>query len=376
MIMERNSKIFAVFFFILIEVMYGFELTFIRIPNGIYTILLYASVFCFICAVSMTKWTVSEAMRAIFMLIIALAVYISSKESLYLLLMFAAIIMHCIDYKKALTTIFVMRLIILIIVITLSLFSVIPVNQMIVSKGVSGLATGYGLGYIHPNDLAQAIFILCIIYLCIRRNKIDIKDKILFFLVTVINYSITKSRTIFIISIFILFMLIINNFNLGNKMLIYSAIPIYIVAVLISLVIPYLYNESTGILRNIAFIANGILSGRFSNASMLFQNFPVTLFGKIVNTDILQSIYGYDVIDNGYVFLLFNYGIIGSLTILILYFYVIKKLIKRKEIVYLIMVLAFLLLGTMENVVRSVAVNFTMIFWYEFIRDSKNNIGL
>lgn len=109
---------------------------------------------------------------------------------------------------------------------------------------------------------------------------------------------------------------------------------------------------------------------------MLFQNFPVTLFGKIVNTDILQSIYGYDVIDNGYVFLLFNYGIIGSLTILILYFYVIKKLIKRKEIVYLIMVLAFLLLGTMENVIRSVAVNFTMIFWYEFIRDSKNNIGL
>ncbi|ALJ23174.1 hypothetical protein AO203_04250 [Lactobacillus gallinarum] len=371
-----DSRIFAIFFFILIETMYGFELTFIRIPNDIYTVLLYTSVFCFLCAISMTKWTVSEATRAICMLVIALAVYISSKESLYFLLMFAGIIMHCINYKDALITIFITRLFILFWIILLSLFNVIPINEMSVSKGVSGSAVGYGLGFIHPNDLAQAIFILCIIYLCIRRNKIDIKDKILFFLVTVINYSITKSRTIFIISIFILFMLIINNFNLGNKMLIYSAIPIYIVAVLISLVIPYLYNESTGILRNIAFIANGILSGRFSNASMLFQNFPVTLFGKIVNTDILQSIYGYDVIDNGYVFLLFNYGIIGSLTILILYFYVIKKLIKRKEIVYLIMVLAFLLLGTMENVIRSVAVNFTMIFWYEFIRDSKNNIGL
>lgn len=372
--MERNSKIFAVFFFILIEVMYGFELTFIRIPNGIYTILLYASVFCFICAVSMTKWTVSEAMRAIFMLIIALAVYISSKESLYLLLMFAAIIMHCIDYKKALTTIFVMRLIILIIVITLSLFSVIPVNQMIVSKGASGLATGYGLGYIHPNNLAQAVFILCIIYFCIKKKKINIQNWSIFLIVTLINYFVTKSRTIFILSIFVLVELIIQNKKMGQKVLKYGAIPLYIVVVLISLIIPYLYNEATGFLQRVAFTLNGILSGRFSDASMLFQRFPITLFGKIVNTNILQYFYGYNVVDNGYVFLLFNYGIIGSFIILFMYFYTIKRLIKQKEYIYLIAILSFLILGMMENAIRTVAVNFTMIFWYEFVRGHYKNI--
>lgn len=354
--------------------MYGFELTYIRIPKDIYTILLYASMLCFICAVSMTVWTISEALRALMLLAVALAVYISSTETLYLLLMFSAIIIHCIDYKKALITIFTVRLIILIIVISLSLFNVIPINEMSVSKGAAGFTIGYGLGYIHPNDLAQSVFILSIIGLCIREEKIDIKDWLTFFILALINYFITKSRTVFIISIFILFVLIIRNYKVGIKIIKRSAIPIYIIAVTISLVIPYLYNEATGIIQHIAYIWNGILSDRFSNANMLFNIFPITLFGRIVNTSVLQPIYGYSVVDDGYVFLLFNYGVVGSLTILALYFYSIKKLIIQKKIIYIIAVLSFLMLGTMENAIRSVAVNFTMIFWYEFVK--KDNVRL
>lgn len=369
---NRGTILPAYVFFIFIELMYGFELTYIKLPSVIYNAFLYICILSFIWAVSISKWTLQEAIKVVFLLSIALGVYISSKESLYFILVFSAIIIKCISYKNALITIFITRLIILIAIISLSLLGVIPLNEMQVAKGVQGFTTGYGLGFIHPNDLAQAIFIVEVIYLCIRKNKIDIKDKLGLFIIILINYLITKSRTILFISLFILLMLIIKNTNYFNKIINYFSLLGYPIIIIISLAIPYLYNEATGMLQHVAFLFNGILSGRFSNASMLFHNFPITLFGKIVNTDLLQSIYGYNVVDNGYVFLLFNYGVIGSVVILFLYFYSMKRLVKQEEYVYLTIVFSFLLLGMMENVIRSVAINFTMIFWYEFI--SKRNV--
>lgn len=63
-----------------------------------------------------------------------------------------------------------------------------------------------------------------------------------------------------------------------------------------------LYVSSTGAIQRLIYTLNGYFNGRFMNASNMFVSFPITPFGKIINLDYLQRIYGYDVVDNGYFF--------------------------------------------------------------------------
>ncbi|WP_155889592.1 hypothetical protein [Ligilactobacillus equi] len=128
-----------------------------------------------------------------------------------------------------------------------------------------------------------------------------------------------------------------------------------------------IYAMSTGVVRSISFELNGLLNGRLSNASHLYELFNLTSFGEIVNDVALKQRFGYGVVDNGYSFALFNYGIVGLTLIMLLYLISVRNLLKQGHFVYVIVILMFLTLGISENIIRAPYMNFTMIFWYEAI---------
>lgn len=339
--------------------------------DSMHNFLLILSIFLFLLSTITGKWNLRELYKVFVMLIIAMGVYISSGETLFLMMVLAAILINNISYKIAMKTMFGVRIIVLFMVISSSLVGIIPMNKMQITKGNFGSYIGYGLGYQHPNNLAQAIFVLCLLYIAIRNLKITKLNIFSIFVIDGLTYLITGNKTTFFILIFICLCLFFRN-NYWIKKVIYSwSLPYLLIVITFWILIPMMYAKSGGILKNIAYSLNGLLNGRFSNSSMMFDSFSISWFGKIVNLDYLRVLYGYNVVDNGYVFMLFDYGLIGVFSILFWYFCAVKQFIKKEKYTYLLILVGFLTLGLMENVIRAMFMNFTMIFWYEFIKSDK-----
>lgn len=365
--MNKCAKYAAVLYFILVEFIYSFELTFIKIPDIIYNIFLFFSIGLFIISVALSRWTLREGMISCFMLLIALGVYFSSGETLFLMMVLSCILMHNISYSKSLVIIFWTRFVTFFVVILASLIGFIPINKMVVFKGTFGYYTGYGLGYQHPNNLAQAFLVLCLLYLSIKKSHLNSINYFIILFLDLIIYKITGAKTECVLLILACLGLYCIRFY-NYKAILLKFVPIYLMtAIFLWVFIPFEYVNANGFLKNIAYFFNGLLNGRFSNASMLFEVNKLTLFGKIVNLDILKNIYGYNVVDNGYVFMLFNYGLIGFIAVIFWYIYAVNSLAKKEMYNYVVIIGIFLTLGLMENVIRAMFMNITIIFWYEFI---------
>ncbi|MHC3376680.1 hypothetical protein [Ligilactobacillus equi] len=361
-------KVIGIIFYVMYTLKYSFELTYIHMSNTIDSMLLMFCVVLAILAMTMMKMSVKELIVLIGIIIIGLSVYWSSKESLYIMLIFAAIMIRTTDYRTALWTIFITKFILTLMIVLLSLLSIIPIGHMLVPKGIFGFVMGYSLGFSHPNNMAESVFFLIAAYLCIKEEKITIYDGIVIAIVEEACYQITKSKATFLLIILMLLLIFLRNTSF-IKFIIKKLYGIYIllISLVISILLPMIYAMSTGVVRSISFELNGLLNGRLSNASHLYELFNLTSFGEIVNDVALKQRFGYGVVDNGYSFALFNYGIVGLTLIMLLYLISVRNLLKQGHFVYVIVILMFLTLGISENIIRAPYMNFTMIFWYEAI---------
>lgn len=361
------NNILAIMFIISSEILFGFELTPLRITGNLHNLFLFISFVSLLVALLNSKWKLNELKRAVLLIIPGILIYYFSKESLILFLIGFALVVKILDYRTTLITIFIVRLVIFIIVISLSLFGVIPNNQMAVSKGAKGFVLGWQLGYTHPNAVAVSFFILILLYVCIKQVRITTLDYVFIFVLALIMTQVTKNRSTFVLTIILLVFIFFNKFEFIQKF-VYGFSEIYILLISsIAIFIPMFYNSLSGTLQSVFFQLNGVLNYRLSNAAGLFQNFKLTWFGQIIDLNYLKQRFGYNIVDNGYVFTLFDFGIVGIIFILFLYCYSVRKFIKQHKYIYILIIDIFLTLVLMENALRTVAMNFTMIFWYEFI---------
>lgn len=137
----------------------------------------------------------------------------------------------------------------------------------------------------------------------------------------------------------------------------------------IALGVPCLMTTATGKFQVYLWAINGDLGSRFTHASRVFENYDISLFGSMVDFEKLQILYNYSIVDDGYVQLLYNFGIFGSALFIILYILTIKRLIKKQEYVYIIAIMCIAMWGISENVLRSLATNFTVLFWSELMKN-------
>ncbi|WP_025020893.1 hypothetical protein [Ligilactobacillus equi] len=204
-------KVIGIIFYVMYTLKYSFELTYIHMSNTIDSMLLMFCVVLAILAMTMMKMSVKELIVLIGIIIIGLSVYWSSKESLYIMLIFAAIMIRTTDYRTALWTIFITKFILTLMIVLLSLLSIIPIGHMLVPKGIFGFVMGYSLGFSHPNNMAESVFFLIAAYLCIKEEKITIYDGIVIAIVEEACYQITKSKATFLLIILMLLLIFLRN---------------------------------------------------------------------------------------------------------------------------------------------------------------------
>ena len=93
-----KEKLPAILFFVVSEIMYSFELTYLKLPNSIYTPLLLFTFILSIFSILLSEWTLGKIVRTLLLLIIAVCVYISSTETLFVTLILSAIVLNNISY--------------------------------------------------------------------------------------------------------------------------------------------------------------------------------------------------------------------------------------------------------------------------------------
>lgn len=374
MIKENNIKINELLGYVFIvssQILFDFEITTISLSATFYNIFLFIALGSLAISIFFSSWTYRELYRAIFIIALSFCVYYSSKESLILFLVGTCLIVKVLGYTNVLKTLFITRLAILLLVLNLAFLHVVPNELVPISKGSNGWVSGRQLGFMHPNGAAVSIFILILIFICIKKIKTNYFDILVVFLIELITTYLTKNRTTFILSLFLIVGLILLKNDLLNTILRKASIIYVILITGISIIFPMIYSWNLGPAQSFIFKLNGSLNGRLYNASLLFNSFKVTYFGQMINLDYLQQRFGYNVVDNGYTFMLFDYGIVGFILIMFLYFYAINSLLKKKQYVYVWVLILFLSLGVMENTIRTLAMNFTTIFWFEYISKKK-----
>lgn len=376
MVVSRTS-FFSYCYIILVTIMYGFSLTELDIQGSIHDIILILALLCAFAAIMFDKYYTKSIVKTIGIILLGFLVYFSSHETLLIIMLIMAIMVKNIGYNKALKLVFNIRLVMFLIVVFCILIGYLDVGKVIVSKGIYGSVIGYGVGYSHPNNFAEEIFYLSTLYLCIKNEKIKSSNLFILLIIDCITYWITGAKTaciLFLILICVLF--IYKKINNERLYKVYSkfCIAVSLILPIISIVFPIMLVFSSGKLRNILSLLNGKLNQRLSNATMLFYSFPITLFGKIIDLNYLKKQYGYNVVDNGYVFLFFNFGVIGFILVVFLYYFAIKKLIKKRQVVYFSVIVITLCLATMENILRAPFVNFCMFFWWEVLSETFSKV--
>ena len=371
---NNNSKKIGLLLLLLISAVYSFINTEFELRGIASTIVIGIESLLFLMFVFSNKYKFKVLLSIIMLLIIAAGTYLTTGETIFIVNIMVAIVFTKLRYEKTFKILFFERLFILCLIILFSLVGVLPINESVITKGGSGSTViGYGLGYNHPNQLAYQFGLLVLVYICYRNAKLKQKDVAYVLLIMAVAFFVTQTRTLILIGALLFLLLEIyilqlkqQKSNLATKIMKLSKWTVPLCA-LLSLGLPMMMATASGRFKVILYALNGYIGSRFTHSARVLELYPVTPFGGIVKFDLLDKYYNYSVVDNGYLSLLYNFGFVGFVIFIFLYFCATKKLIEKQQYIFIIAIISISVWGIIENILRSFAINFTVVFWAECI---------
>ena len=213
----------------------------------------------------------------------------------------------------------------------------------------------YSMGYHYPTICATYLFLLILMYFYKKKGRVDFKTSIFEFTLAGLVYCLTDSRTAFFLSIIVViiqFMFLYKNkymasvyqllFNDKTKCII-ALFPV-IICILAFLMI-FLYSSNFKFMIPI----NEMLSDRLSLSSNAIQKYGVPIFGTKIKWFGWSGVgyvniknFEYNFVDNAYIYIMLNYGVLFLITLIVQYFIYFKKLLKNNR--YLLIIINIIIL--------------------------------
>lgn len=298
---------------------------------------------------SITKYTFNEFMFSFSVVILGMATYFVTKREGILLTILTIVGLKDVEIGKVFKCTFFIRVIMYISTISLTLLGLIENKKILHWREGVGYVYRYGLGYDHPNLLHSTLFILVALFLYLYYKNLNIVHYSFIFILNLIIYKFSLSRTGFYLIILSLILTIFmkkDKTNLKYK--------------LTSLVIPscVLFTFVSGFFYGKLEIFNKIdrlLSGRIYYTSYFLKNYSLSLFGNNLYVD-------NNLIDNSYIILLANYGIIVFILYLAIYRKVIKNFIINRLDKELLVIIIFSIYGITEGFLPNIFMNISLVF--------------
>lgn len=359
--LKRNEWLFYPFFIIMTVL----KMLSVDENNIIFKVFIIFSFIMFFIQCIFIKYKLSEFIKIIILLCISFLVYITCKKEVVLLSTFTIILCKGINYKKLFKYVLIIQSITFVTIISLSLFG-FRENKLFTHIRIDNIINRYDLGFGHPNTLHLYFCLIACMYIYIYYNRISIFHLSIIFVLNLILYKISGSRTGFINIIFLLAVTFIfkKYFNRLRKK-----------RFVLTLLMPScaLFSVMTAIFYGKYKILNTIdilLQGRVNYSKYFLDNYSMSLFGNeiVYNT--------YHIIDSSYILLLVNYGIIMFTVFLIGYYLLIKKMIREERQEEIILILLFSIYGITEFFLPNIFINLSLIFMSELIYTNyKKNIN-
>ncbi len=284
-----------------------------------------------------------------------------SKSTSFIVLMYLLAVGSYVDEERVISAILVSSALVLTITMISALAKIIPNPVTVSSDGHIRDA----LGFTHPNTMATILFQIAICSWLICKNKsIPI---VISFATFLIAYAVNYSRTASIMLLVLGVLQVADRIAKGSKGTIrklywmaLSQSPLLIAAVVfltfLVAVTPFLDTYDIN------------LSGRILMLQRYFAFYRLTLFGQPIAYGSEFYRFGLSTLDNSYMRLLLNNGIIMFVLYIIAFIALIRKYVKNRDTKLLIVITLFAVYGLFETVAVRFEFNFSLILLNQIVQ--------
>lgn len=369
---KREILVYAAL--VLVNVYYGLNETTLYLENTDYMIL--GAIALFGIHVFMYEHLNRQELIVFSVLLIVFIInYIQRGDSRILVLLITVIAVRNMELRDVLNVFFHVRLILFILVVILNLWGS---SESVVK--ISNRGTRYALGFSHPNQFMFVVCMLIMLYVCLYYERINGVSLLLLTIVLMIGYLITKSNTGLITGMIMVILLVLYKYFKMSRLLEILGKYLAFFLMFLSVFLPYTLRASvddilffrsfpqfTAWYENALAYLDSALSNRLTLSRKAFIHTDIGLLTTRLNT----TLSGYSIVDSGYMQLLLVYGLLGTALFLLLNWFMVRKLIVRKQYIYIWAFIGMSLYAFTENIFCSLAYNFTLVFIaYLFQKDN------
>ena len=271
-----------------------------------------------------------------------------------------------VDINDILKTIFCVRLSAFIFTVVMSLAGILEIGTIALSSADKGVMFGYG----HANTFAGNAGILIFLMFAIYRKNLKRIHFTIALMADFLIFYFSRSRTSLILLTALIIMVA---FCLKKKRaeVIFKIGKIFL-PILLIFVLGLVFLRAKGMCPRFIDIADWLLNGRILLAVMNLTYYPITLLGQRVDLSTIAAHHTYYALDNGYIYVLIHYGIVGLFVICGLAQKAILECIYKKDAVLCVISMLILCWMVYEGMMISATSNFTLLFSVALI--NVNNI--
>lgn len=305
------------------------------------------------------KWTLKETVLVYFLLMLGIIIWFFSKRAGIMISIATIVAAKNINIKKMFIYSYRIRVIGFVLVVIFSYMGIMPMNGVFrYDDGI--LNERFGLGYGHPNMLFASFFIIFVIYMYIHFNELKIIHYLVWGVLSICVYRISFTRTGMVvmgITMFLCIMLKISKIERWSRMFVpYTSWLFSLVSILGGILV---YKSE------LVAALSELMSGRLVGTYLYMKQYPLTLFG----TTFEESSF---FLDNGYIKMLYQSGIIVFCLFNVGMFLVLKKYSKENKTAEILMILAFLIYGISEEFMSNIFMNVSLIFLSDIVFGQKS----
>ncbi|MCB6991687.1 hypothetical protein LI187_14505 [bacterium 210820-DFI.6.38] len=317
----------------------------------IYKVIMAVGLIGVLIGISTRKYSQKEIFISAVMLLSGILTLLITKQYTFLITCIAAIGIKKTDINRMMKTICSVRTVCFGLLFGLALLNIIDREQVEIWRKV-GYISRYGMGYGHPNIFHLTLFIVLSLNYYFNNEKINKSKKILViaFVLNIFVYRYSASRTGFLVISIFEFLIFVQKFEIAKKLLIKLPVAVYCMMMGFTYLTPAL--KKFGVLD-----ITTLLNGRIGYTYLYLTKYGFSLFGfnnSLSETGLL--------LDNGYLRLLIETGIIGLLIWIYLNVKLMRKVIKNNDYKMAIVVTCFYIYIFTESFSSNIFMNY-ILFW-------------
>lgn len=325
--------------------------------DSIHTILLIASLICALADIYVKKYKLKELILTLMLFAFAIYTYINSAATAFMIAILSVVLTRDEEIDSSVKTMYYIRLTVLLITVALAFLGVLPLGTITSVSAEKGVM----LGYSHANIFADNAGVVVLLGVALKRKHFKFRNYIILILAAATIFYFSRSRTELIVMAFLATVIpfILTSKKISRGFISFSK---YIIIIIVSLNFILIFMQMFGIASRFTNAIGVLFNGRIFLAMNYLKYYGISLLGKAIDQTRISSVLWYSALDNGYTYILLNFGILGLVSFVAFEQMAMTNFVKKQDAVMCLISLVFCLWSVYEGPMVSAQTNFTLLY--------------